>query len=307
MVMTSQAFEAQVKHFTRERGLNKDGKFVGESTLREYVRHVRRWHEATGAETPTLQDCKPYVIEMADHSPSQAQYAHRALKRYSAWLANFLEVPDALATWKMNIEVEPTKTPVATPADVKAILAVCTAESKTGLRDHAIICVLAYTGMRRSEVARMRWEDVDLVEGTISIPKTKTGKPRKVQMPTAAQKSLLRYHGSLSKPTARSSRNWCKPFPMPEHVWWSHTGQGLSRPLTSNGIQQMLRERSAQAGVAVPAHSLRRHYAVEWLSADGSQAYLQKQAGWKDGRMVARYVSSVAEKESAKEALRVFG
>lgn len=293
----STAFEADLKGFLAERGINNSGRFLEATTLREYERHLRRWHEKTGAETPTLRDCRTYVIEMADHSPSQAQYAYRALRRYSAWLAEGLGGTDHLSAWRMNVAVEATRTPVASRSELTALLAVCTEESIHGCRDHALISVMAYTGMRRSEVARMTWDDVDIVGGTITIPKTKTKKPRVVQMPTAAQKSLRRYMRSLS-----GGMGW----KLPAHVWTSRKG-GSYNPLTSDGIQQVLQRRSREAGVKVPAHSLRRFYAVQWLAADGSQAYLQKQAGWKDGRMVARYVSTVAEQESAKEALRIFG
>lgn len=289
----SAAFEADITAFRKERGLGPDQRFLSDTSLYEYVRHVRKWHEATGLDTPNLRACRGYVIELAETSPTQAQYAYRALKRYSAWLSAQFNEADPLASWKMNLTPEPVKTPVATQADVDALLKACEDDSWSGVRDHAIISVLAYTGMRRSEVARMKWEDVDIALGTITIPKTKAKRPRTVQMPSAAQKSLRRYMRSQTR------NGWT----LPDHVWHSRKGGSV----TGNGIGQILERRGEMAGVKVPAHSLRRFYAVTWLDRGGSQVYLQKQAGWKDGRMVARYVSTVAERESSKEALRLFG
>ena len=42
-------------------------------------------------------------------------------------------------------------------------------------RDFLIVAL--FTGMRRSEIARLRWEHVDLVGRTLHLPKTKNGDP----------------------------------------------------------------------------------------------------------------------------------
>ncbi len=49
---------------------------------------------------------------------------------------------------------------------------------ETGWPDWLAVPVAFYTGMRREEVARLRWPDVRFAEGLIVVDKTKTGKSR---------------------------------------------------------------------------------------------------------------------------------
>ena len=60
------------------------------------------------------------------------------------------------------------------------------------------IRIIAMTGARRGEVTGLRWQHVDLKRGQITLParghKTgrKTGKPRIITLPTAAQEIIAR-------------------------------------------------------------------------------------------------------------------
>jgi len=57
------------------------------------------------------------------------------------------------------------------------------------LRDAIIIAV--ETGLRRGELARLAWQDVDLITGTAPIRETKTGEPRTVPLTDRAVATLL--------------------------------------------------------------------------------------------------------------------
>jgi integrase len=43
--------------------------------------------------------------------------------------------------------------------------------------------LMLFTGLRRSEAARIRWQDVDLVARTLTIPQTKNGEPLILPLP----------------------------------------------------------------------------------------------------------------------------
>jgi integrase len=50
------------------------------------------------------------------------------------------------------------------PTDVEKMLA-----GTDGWQEFLCLSVLAYTGLRRESASRLRWKDVDLVEGTIAV------------------------------------------------------------------------------------------------------------------------------------------
>jgi integrase len=53
-----------------------------------------------------------------------------------------------------------------------------------------IIALAASTGMRRSEIVRLRWIDLDLIHDRIILPQTKNGEGRIVYLNRFAQSAL---------------------------------------------------------------------------------------------------------------------
>lgn len=58
------------------------------------------------------------------------------------------------------------------------------AEQLTGSNARDIMFLLLYTGMRKSEAMGIMWENIDLQEQTLQVPKTKNGKPLLLPLPT---------------------------------------------------------------------------------------------------------------------------
>jgi len=82
----------------------------------------------------------------------------------------------------------------------------------------AAIRLLALTGLRQNEVLSLRWEDVDLAGGTVTLRDSKTG-PRTVLLNTAAREVLSNVHAhreagwvfpgkSQGKPWVNLSKPW---------------------------------------------------------------------------------------------------
>ena len=65
--------------------------------------------------------------------------------------------------------------------------------------------------------------------------------------------------------------------------------------------------RALKAQANVSAHAFRRGFAIRWLREGGSETYLRQAAGWRDTRMVGRYVNALAEAEALLEHERIFG
>lgn len=257
------------------------------TTFTEYRRHLLRYfavHEAI-----TLVDAREFINAETARSRSQGRYASRALKAYSRWLAAENDEPDVLAKLKMPKEArpDPKRTHVAGRDEVAALLQACE-DSQDNLwkRDHALIHVLN-SGMRRSECARLKWADIDMGTGAVTINKSKNGESRTTRLTPDALASLQRHRDDCLSP----------------HVWWSLYGHAINPA----GLSRILIRRSEQAGVKLTAHTFRRGATVDYLRRGGSEAYAMRLMGWKSNAMVARYVSTVAQSEALDEHKRLYG
>lgn len=78
------------------------------------------------------------------------------------------------------------------------LLQACKESDWNGL--YLLVYMLLLTGSRRNEIARLRWENVDLKEGIITLVKTKNGTDHAVKLPQSAIKMLKEW--KLSQPVS---------------------------------------------------------------------------------------------------------
>jgi integrase len=128
-----------------------------------------------------------------------------------------------------------------------------------------IVALASLTGMRRSELLRVRWLDVDLNNGRVFIPKTKNGDGRIIYL----NKSAVAVLNSLERGKPTDSL-----FP------------NLEGPAVSMAFVRVCR------GLQIfdfRFHDL-RHTAASWLRMSGADIHTVAQLlGHKDLRMAARY------------------
>ena len=217
----------------------------------------------------------------------------RAIKALGKFLAEQYDEPDIFRRLKVPKTPAPIKTPTATSDDLVKLLATCDKEWQ-GQRDRAIIMLLAYTGMRRSEVANMRPEDLDLTAQRLVIPKTKTKAPRVVWLHDDVVDAMLRYR---------------RVAPRDDVMWPSGSGNGGVGigAIQPQGIGQMLARRERMAGIQLGAHAWRRKFAGDWIAKGGTEVGLMATAGWSSPAMIARYSKSVAQENAMAETQRLFG
>jgi integrase/recombinase XerD len=289
-------FEAELGAFADDWALQDKA----QSTVEAYCAQLRKYHQwclAEELQTTTIRSAKRYLVERSKHSQWTAFYVSRAIKAFGKWWAREYQATDPFEQLSYVTQPKPKQQRTTTAADVDAMLAVC-GDDFRGIRDRALIHTFASTGMRRSEVARMMWDDINMGSGTIVVPKSKNGQPRTVRLNKDAQRAMRRYWHALD--------HWemgCRRDPSP-YVWPSTTRRAA---LTANGVGQMLIDRALEAGADVTAHAFRRGFAVTWLRGGGSESYLREVAGWESPRMVAQYVSAVAQEEALIEHERIFG
>jgi integrase/recombinase XerC len=132
-----------------------------------------------------------------------------------------------------------------------------------GIRDHALIAVGLLTGLRRAELARLRWGDVDLVQRRLSV-QGKGSKFGTVGLPEEAATSLQRWREHVI--AAYGRRSWANApvFPTGGVVGLHERSYVFdwSRPLKPEGLWKIVARRSLEAGLGpLTPHDLRRSFA----------------------------------------------
>jgi len=272
-----------------------DWKLQGRSdkTLASYTGHVRRFLDRTGLEPTevTRTVLETHLAERrAEVAPASLATEVRALRAFFSWWSADEEVANPAAKIKIP-KVPETTTLVATADDVNALRKRLLGKGFEPRRDRAMIYVLWDTGIRREELVSITLDDVDLESHTIVLPRTKNGKVRVVAFSDKTASAI----GSYVRVRAKH------PHAHLPWLWLGHKGR-----LGADGVRQMLKRRSMQAGVRVNAHSFRRGMAHVWMMRGGSETGLQAVAGWSGSTMIKRYLNHTANAVALEEAKRLF-
>jgi integrase len=144
-------------------------------------------------------------------------------------------------------------------------------------RDYAIVMLFKYTGMRRSEAARLQVEDIDFENRRLTVAPGKNGEARIIPIHPTLAMALRKY--------LRHSRNKHRLTDLP--ALWLGRDTGLS----PNGIDRVFRRVSDQLGLKdrLTTHQLRRLLSKTWIQQGGTDDALMHIAGWRSPTMPARY------------------
>jgi site-specific recombinase XerD len=129
-------------------------------------------------------------------------------------------------------------------------------DDPVNIRDHAILSLLIYYGLRRGEVERLTLDDLDWVAETIHITRPKQRRAQCYPMSLPVGEAILRY--------LREARPRCS------HRALFLTIQAPFRPLSGASITFMVRKRLTKQGVLLNwrgAHCLRHACASQLLGA----------------------------------------
>ena len=157
-----------------------------------------------------------------------------------------------LAEWRLS-----TLPRYLPPADVERVIAACDGSTAIGIRDKAIILLLARLGLRASEVADLQFDAIDWSRATFSV----TGKSRreaKLPLPQDVGDALLHYL-ETARPTVDDN-----------HVFITAIAPWV--PITRSVVKSAAAQAMRRAGVEAPsfgAHIL-RHSAATALLRQGA-------------------------------------
>jgi site-specific recombinase XerD len=245
----------------------------------------------------TREHCEEWLEELSRESaPATVSTRLRGLKAYMDWAVDDGEISSSpLAKVKRPQEIDAPR-PVHATDDIEKLLKVCKVRKTDtgerafmGLRDTAIITLLYDTGMRRSELAYLTVDNVDLDFNVVDVV-GKGNRPRRVPFGHRVARALDLYLRARSKHRLA--------HPEQTALWLGRSG-----PLNDSAVDLMLRRRAEEAGLKTHAHLFRHTFAHNWLVQGGQETDLMMLMGWKSRDMVGHYARSAAA-ERAVEAHR---
>ncbi len=217
-----------------------------------------------------------YLAALAAHrNPAGVHIAYRVMKTFLLWWEREYEP----TTWSNPIrKIKPPRVPSAplepvSKSNVQALLSTCKRKTFAGDRDRALILTLLDTGCRASELLAANLADVNLDSRTLLIRHAKGGKFRSVfvQPKTALEISRYLRHREQGGP-----------------LWITDEGSRL----TYWGLRQIVRRRSARAGIERPSlHAFRRAFALASLRGGMDVYSLQRLMGHADLSVLRRYLA----------------
>jgi integrase len=191
--------------------------------------------------------------------------------------------------------------------EVKRLLSACQASASRGLYPAVLISI--HTGLRSQELRLLRWHQVDLLEGIITVGKSKTmgGEGRLVYLSAMAIQTL---------------HNWRAQFPgaQPSHAVFPREAYGLKgKKGTFGGIvvpfltfpdqpvssfKTAWQNTKKAAGIECRWHDLRHSAASRMATGGATDQTLQALLGWMSPKMIERY--SHVRSEAKRRAVSVF-
>jgi site-specific recombinase XerD len=161
-------------------------------------------------------------------------------------------------------------------------------------RDMAVVSVLAFCGLRISELCNLtpRTFDTTGQQAVLRLRSTKGGKGRVIPVPAATVTAVEHY---LAERTEQAERSPALAVKVKGRLFIRNEG----KPQTQAGIDRQLRRHCALAGVAVPdgamAHALRHFYGGQLALRGVPLPVIQQLLGHSNPTTTAIYTSVAGE------------
>ena len=197
-------------------------------------------------------------------SPKSLQRRLSAVRSFYRWLLRHGRVKANPAA-AVRAPKAPRKLPqVLDPDEARALVEVPT-DAPLGLRDRALLELFYSSGLRLSEVCALRWHDLDLAEGLVTVL-GKGRKQRTVPVGSHACRALAEWRSDSG------GKDDAPVFP------------GRNGPITPRAVQLRLRQLAQRQGLfkRVHPHLLRHSFASHVLESSGDLRAVQELLGHAD-------------------------
>jgi integrase/recombinase XerC len=216
------------------------------------------WYDGHPIEQLTISDLahfRQYLIRERAMKPASINRKLEALRRFCRWAHRTGKLPtNVAAELKLTQAPRGTRPKGLVPAEVQALLRTA-GQSRRALarRNYAVVQLLLQAGLRVSEAAALRIEDLEIRErqGKVRI-RGKGNKERYVPLNATARRALQTYLDEREETGTQ------------EPVFLSDTGAALSIRSIQSLIAELAR-RARITRIAVSAHTLRHTFALGYL------------------------------------------
>lgn len=281
---------------------------LSERTQKIYAQATRQCGEFLADYRPEADDDRPaptdleeihrehleaHFAELLKRTSAGNTHQHfRSLKTFFNWLVDEEELDRSPMRTMKAPTLPEVEVPVIAEEHLKRLFAVCSGKSYADRRDTAIMLLFLDTGVRLSEVADRRVNELDLDLNVLQVL-GKNRRYRSVPFGRTCAVALDRYLRAAAKHKG-------KPLDDDMWLWWNERNSG--QRLTIWGVGKMLKRRCREAGIPeLHPHQFRHTFAHLWKVAGGNEDDLMRITGWRSRQMLSRYAAS-AGAERARTA-----
>lgn len=254
------------------------------ATQRSYVHHVAKFsrHFGRPLREAGLEDVRAYQVHLVSQAVSWGalNQAVCALRFFFGVTMGRSDLPERIAYARAS-----RRLPVVLSADEVARFL----EAIWGLRNRTALTLAYATGLRVSEVTRLKIADIDSGRGIIRVEQGKGGKDRQVMLSEPLLR-ILRAYWRLARPRPRT---------------WLFPGRDPDRPLhpqVLHGACAIARE-TADLDKHVTPHTLRHSFATHLIEAGASLHTVQALLGHKQINTTMVYLHVTHRSDENSRAL----
>jgi integrase/recombinase XerD len=210
------------------------------------------------------------------------------------------QIHDALKLIKAPVPESNTKERsrrALAPREADKLLRLWDGATLADTRNRALVAILLLGGVRRSEAAALRWQDVDFENGIVTVRHGKGDKSREVPLAGEfALEALVAWQGA--QPEGREYV-FC-PLERGDHL-------GKDQSISGTDVYRIWAVTASAAGVESKPHDARRTLITEALATGTPLATVQAMAGHARGETTLRYAQAVDARRARKELKLRYG
>ena len=259
-----------IADFLQHLGVERQASAHTLDAYRRDLSALAAWAQAQSQDLITLHAEQLRAFVASEHrrglSPKSLQRRLSACRSFYRWLLRHGRIAASPAA-ALRAPKAPRKLPQVLDADEAARLVEVPTDVPLGLRDRALLELFYSSGLRLSELCGLRWRDLDLADGLVTVL-GKGRKQRSVPVGSHARAALAAWRAAALPPAGSDD----PVFP------------GRNGPITPRAVQLRMRQLAQRQGLfkRVHPHLLRHSFASHVLESSGDLRGVQELLGHAD-------------------------